>query len=64
MVDNPERTGPEDPTKINVHQSWELDYWSQELGTSKEEIRRAVGKVGPSVKNVKDFLGLRQSPKS
>lgn len=58
MTDNLNRRGPEDPDKINVHQSWELDTWSKTLGISKEKLISAVNAVGPMVKDVKKHLGL------
>jgi len=42
MSDDLNRIKPEDPTKININQSWELTYWSQKLGVSKQELIRAV----------------------
>lgn len=58
MTDDLSRKGPEDPNKINVNQSWELNYWSTELGVSKEMLRIAVSAVGPLVLDVKRYLGL------
>lgn len=58
MSDNLDITSPEDPTKINIHQDWELDYWSKTLGVSEEEIIIAVNTVGVMVANVKNHLGI------
>ncbi|WP_084156426.1 DUF3606 domain-containing protein [Desulforegula conservatrix] len=57
MSDNLKRKKPEDPTKINTHQEWELDYWSKELGVTKEKIKEAVKKVGNSTDKVRQYLG-------
>lgn len=59
MADDLNRKGPEDPTRINVNQPWELDWWSKRLGVSIEEIKRAVKQVGPLVAKVKQHLGIR-----
>ncbi len=59
MADDLGRRQPEDPTKINVHQPWELNYWSKALGVTKQELVNAVAKVGPSVDAVKKFFGIR-----
>lgn len=56
IMDNLQRPGPEDPKKINVNQPWEIDYWTKELGISKEKLRSLVKKVGPEVSNVKEEL--------
>ena len=57
MTDNLKRRQPEDPNKINVNQSWEISYWTDELGVSEQKLRDAVAAVGPLVKDVKKYLG-------
>ena len=34
MPDDLTRRKPEDPTKINVNQSWEIKYWTKKLGVT------------------------------
>jgi hypothetical protein len=58
MSDNLKIRQPQDPTKINVHESWELDYWSRKFGVSKDALIQAVAAVGPMVSAVKKHLGL------
>ena len=57
MSDNLKIRRPEDPTKINVHESWELRYWTQALGVTERQLKDAVGVVGVSVSAVKRYLG-------
>ncbi len=57
MSDDLGKRRPQDATKINVNESWELDYWSKELGITKERLKEAVRAVGTSVKDVKRYLG-------
>ena len=57
MPDNLNRRHPEDPQKINVHQEWEVGYWSEKLGCTRKQLIDAVNKVGPMVKDVKKQLG-------
>ncbi|SDH70160.1 DUF3606 domain-containing protein [Propionivibrio dicarboxylicus] len=56
MVDNLKIKQPQDPTKINIHETWELDYWSKKFGVSKDKIIQAVKAVGPSTAQVKQHL--------
>jgi hypothetical protein len=57
MPDNLKRREPEDPTKININQAYEVGYWMQSLGISDEDVlRRAVRDVGPLVTNVRKWL--------
>lgn len=57
MSDDLTRRKPEDPNKINVHQQWELDYWTQKLGVSEKVLKAAVSAVGPMLADVKRHLG-------
>ncbi|MDQ1162540.1 galactose-1-phosphate uridylyltransferase [Chryseobacterium sp. SORGH_AS 447] len=57
MSDDLNKRRPQDASKINVHEDWELEYWSKELGVSKEKIREAVKAVGTSVAAVRRYLG-------
>ena len=56
MPDNLKRRQPEDPKRINIHETWELDYWSTDLKESKARIIQAVKAVGPMVTDVKVWL--------
>ena len=47
MADDPNTRGPQDRSRININQSHEVRYWSQKLGVSEEELRKAVEAVGP-----------------
>ncbi len=39
---------PADPSKINMYEDNEVKCWTKALGASKEELQRAVEKVGNS----------------
>ncbi len=54
------RTKP-DRSKINMHEAWELDHWTRELGVSKSELQRIVDKVGNSAAAVRKELGRSKS---
>ncbi len=58
MVDDLKRKTPEDPTKINVNQPWELDYWANKLGVTTQRLIAAVKAVGPMVAAIKRYLGV------
>ena len=57
MPDNLKIRQPQDPKQINVHEDWELTYWSNKFGISKDKLRQAVQAVGPYVEKVKQYLG-------
>ena len=57
MPDDRSKRGPQDAARINVHESWELEYWTEELGVTEQELRDAVQQVGPMSKDVRKHLG-------
>jgi hypothetical protein len=60
MSDNLNKRGGQDRTHINVHETWEVDYWTKTLGVSKEELEQAVKQAGTSVDAVRKHLGKPQ----
>ncbi|MCD1117556.1 DUF3606 domain-containing protein [Chryseobacterium turcicum] len=48
---------PLDSTRVNVNESWELDYWSKKIGVTKERLKEAVKAVGTSAAAVQKYLG-------
>ena len=39
--------GALDTWRINLAQAWEVHFWIQQLECSEDELRDAVGRVGP-----------------
>jgi hypothetical protein len=56
MADDLKQTGKADDQRINVEQDHELNYWSKELGVSREQLRNAVQQAGPLVRDVRRHL--------
>lgn len=57
MPDDKTKTGPADDKRINVHEDYELRYWTRELGVTPEKLKDTVREVGPMVDDVKRKLG-------
>jgi hypothetical protein len=57
-MDNLTKRDQRDRSKINMHEAYEVKYWTHALGVSKEELRKAVDKVGNSAAAVRKELGL------
>lgn len=47
MADDLKQTGKPDDQRINPDQDHELAYWSEKLGVSRDELRKAVQAAGP-----------------
>ncbi len=56
MSDDKTKRGPADAARVNVHESWEVEYWTKKFGCTKSQLEAAVKKVGPMVKDVEKYL--------
>ncbi|HYG56417.1 MAG TPA: DUF3606 domain-containing protein [Burkholderiales bacterium] len=56
MADDLKQTGRPDDERIDVNQDHEVTYWSEKLGVSRDQLREAVAKAGPMVRNVERAL--------
>ena len=56
MADDLTKRRPQDASKINVHEPWELEYWCKEFGVTPQQLKAAVAAVGTSVAAVKQHL--------
>lgn len=55
----PEGFRPLDPGRVNTMDPVELQYWSQELHCSEDELRDIVARVGDHVAEVRAALEQR-----
>jgi hypothetical protein len=56
MSDKPKQYGEEAGQRIDMSQERECHYWSEALGISPDQLKDAVGKVGPMVRNIRRLL--------
>jgi hypothetical protein len=59
MADDLGKRGPPDRSKVNVHEAWEVAYWTREFGVTEAQLRAAVKAVGTSTVAVRKYLGKR-----
>ncbi|WP_263415245.1 DUF3606 domain-containing protein [Terriglobus albidus] len=59
MPDNLKDRGPQDRTRINVNEEWELRYWTKELGVSEQRLRELVKQHGVSADSIRRALGKK-----
>ena len=57
-MDSLTRKEQRDRSKIHMHEAREVRCWIRTLGITKEELQRAVDKVGNSVAAVRKELGV------
>ena len=52
MTDDPIKFGPTDPRRVDVQSAAEALWWAREFGVTADELRDAVGRVGPDPRAV------------
>lgn len=57
MADDKTKRGPADRSRINVHEPYELEYWTKELGVSAAKLKELVAKHGVMVATIRGVLG-------
>jgi len=57
MSDDRTKKGPEDASRINLSEEYEVRYWTEELGVSEDRLRQLVKDHGASVEAVMSALG-------
>jgi uncharacterized protein DUF3606 len=57
MADDPKKRGAADRSRISMSGHHEVRYWAKHLRVTKEELQKAVDKVGNSAAAVRKQLG-------
>lgn len=55
-MDDKQKVGGADRSRININESYELDYWSDKFGVSKDKLKAAIQTVGTSADKVEEYL--------
>jgi len=56
MAENPQNRGPQDASRVNVSEPWEVAYWTRKFDCTKDELVTAVQEVGTSAVAVEKHL--------
>ena len=59
MSDDKSKTQPQDSSKVNVHEQYEVEYWSKKFGVTPDQLKTAVSRVGTSAAKVEQDLKRR-----
>lgn len=57
MPDDLRNRGPQDRARINIHEAWEVRWWTKELGVSEQRLRELVAQHGVSAARIRQALG-------
>jgi hypothetical protein len=56
MVDDLHKKRPQDSSRVNVNEPWEVDYWCKEFNCTKSQLIAAVKAVGTSSSKVRAYF--------
>ncbi len=57
MTGSLSRRHPQDASRINVHEDWELRYWSDRWNVPRQQLMDTIKRVGLQVREVARALG-------
>ncbi|HEX8561730.1 MAG TPA: DUF3606 domain-containing protein [Flavobacterium sp.] len=55
-MDDKTKIGGQDRRRIDTSEDYELQYWSQKFGVSRDKLKEAVEAVGTQAEKVEDYL--------
>ncbi|HEX7288508.1 MAG TPA: DUF3606 domain-containing protein [Candidatus Angelobacter sp.] len=58
MSDNKNILGPQDQRRVNIHEDYEVRYWTKALHVSKEKLKELVAKHGDSAQELRRVLHI------
>jgi hypothetical protein len=56
-MDDKSKTRPQDSSRVNISEDYEVQYWSEKFKVSPDRLKQAVQKVGAMAKDVERELG-------
>jgi hypothetical protein len=59
MADDKSKTRPQDALRVNVHEAYEVEYWTKKFGCTADQLRAAVQRVGVMAADVETELKRR-----
>lgn len=57
MSDDKTNRGPQDRARVNLSEDYEVRYWTEKFGVTKEQLAAAVERVGSSAAAIAQALG-------
>ncbi len=56
MPDDLTKRRPQDASRINIHEPYEVRWWTHEFGCTERQLKEAVNEVGTSANAVRKYL--------
>jgi len=61
MSDDKSKGHPSDRSRINIHEDYEVRYWSTKLDCTSEQLLEAVGSAGVMADKVELYLAAKSA---
>jgi len=61
MADDKTIRGPQDRSRINIEEDYEVRYWTEALDVDEPTLRGAIQAVGSSADDVREYLETRKA---
>jgi hypothetical protein len=55
-MDNKSKKGKSDDSRININESYELQYWSEKLNVTRDRLKQAINAAGSNADDVARYL--------
>jgi hypothetical protein len=59
MPDDLSKRPPQDASRINIHEPYEVRWWTHELGCTERQLKEAVSEVGTSAQAIRNYLNAK-----
>jgi len=59
-----QRRSPDDLSRVEIREQWQITYWTQELKTTQERLTRAIREQGSLTEQVRAWLEQNPPPRS
>jgi hypothetical protein len=56
MTEEARKRPPQDASRINIEEKWEVRWWCEKLGCNEMRLKNAVRAVGPSTEAVRKYM--------
>jgi hypothetical protein len=57
VADDKNKRGPADRSRISLSEDYEVRYWTQELGVTRDQLAATIADVGNNAEAVRQKLG-------
>ena len=59
MADDRSKTGKDDYSRINIHQTHEINYWTKQLNTSPDRLKKGGGRSRTNGEGCQEMAQLK-----